>query len=271
MTAFHEQASKRSYERREAKPLKRRTLDRVVGFVSYLLILLPAVFGVLYVRAFGVNVVVGDAWTVAPLFGKWSSGTLNVLDLFRPHNEHRMFFPDTVELLLGNLTKYDNVAEMYLIQVCLLVTLVILLFAFKDNIKSAWPILFVPVSLLIFSFRQYENMLFGYQINFAFAEMFGVLALFLLYVLRRRRFDKLAFAGALGSATVASFSVLQGLFVWPAGLLQLFISPLEKPKKKVFIVLWGLVGLGEWIVYFGDYGERGGKDRLGSVARLSER
>lgn len=109
----------------------------------------------------------------------------------------------------------------------------------KDNIigSSSWLLLFVPVSFLVFSFRQYENMLFGYQINFALAEAFGVLTLFLLYVLGRRSFKKLAFVRALVSATVVSFSVLQGLFVWPAGLLQLFISPIEKPKKRVFVVL----------------------------------
>ena len=124
----------------------------------------------------------------------------------------------------------------------------------RDNvIGSSWLLLFVPVSFLVFSFRQYENMLFGYQINFALAEAFGVLTLFLLYVLGRRSFKKLAFVRALVSTTVASFSVLQGLFVWSAGLLQLlFISPIEKPKKRVF-VLWGLFGLGEWMGYFVDY------------------
>jgi hypothetical protein len=43
--------------------------------------------------------------------------------------------------------------------------------------------------------------------------------------------------------------------VWPAGLLQLLIGPLGKPKKRVFAVLWGLVGLGEWVAYFIDYKE----------------
>jgi hypothetical protein len=40
----------------------------------------------------------------------------------------------------------------------------------------------VPVAFLVFSFRQHENMLWGYQLSFAFAQTFGVLALFLLYV-----------------------------------------------------------------------------------------
>ncbi|MBV9454718.1 MAG: hypothetical protein JOZ19_11465 [Rubrobacter sp.] len=125
----------------------------------------------------------------------------------------------------------------------------------RDNVigSSSWLLLFVPVSFLVFSFRQYENMLFGYQINFALAEAFGVLALFLLYVLGRRSFKKLAFVRALVSDGRLVLCPLQGLFVWPAGLLQLFISPIEKPKKRVFVVLWGLFGLGEWVGYFVDY------------------
>ncbi len=96
-------------------------------------------------------------------------------------------------------------------------------------------------------------MLWGFQIAFAFAQTFSVLALFMLHVLERKRFKKSAFVAALGSGTIASFSVAQGLFVWPVGLLQLLIGPLEEQKKKVFIVLWGLVGLVEWVGYFVNY------------------
>ena len=241
-------------EQKEAKtPKKTKALGYAIGFFSLLLILLPAAFGVLYVHTFGVSVVYGDAWSVVPLFDKWFSGTLQVSDLWSQHNAHRSFFPNIAYILLGVLTEYNKVAEMYLIQACLFVTLVVLLLAFIDNIRirPLWLLLFVPVALLIFSLRQYKNMLNGYQINFAFTEMFGVLALFLLYLLAHRRsFRKLAFAAALASATVASYSVLAGLMVWPAGLLQLFLSPSERPRKQVYIILWGLAGVFVWVVYF---------------------
>ena len=220
--------------------------------ISFVFILLPAVFALLYVRAFGVSVVFADAWSMVRLFDKWDSGTLLISDLFAPHNEHRMFFPKGVELLLGIVTKYDTLAEMYLIQGCFLVTLVILFLAFRSNAKP-WPLLFVPISLLVFSFRQYENMLFGFQVNFAFTQTFGVLALFLLHILGRGRFKRLTFVAALGSATVASFSTAQGLFVWPVGLLQLITSPVGKRARIILIAVWGSVGLGEWVAYFTDY------------------
>jgi hypothetical protein len=190
---------------------------------------------------------------VVPLFGKWSSGMLTISDLWMQHNQHRSFFPDLVYLGLGSITNYNTMAEMYLIQACFIVTLLILLLAFADNIstQSSRLFLFIPVSLLIFSLMQYKNMLFGYQINFSFAQMFGVLALFMLYILgQRSSLRRLAFVGALMSATVASYSVLMGLFVWPAGLAQLVLGPLAKLQKWVFVALWGLVGIVEWVAFF---------------------
>jgi hypothetical protein len=246
-------AEQATREIKEAKTAQRTgILHHAIRLVSCLLILLPAALALLYVRAFGVSVVFADAWSMVPLFNKWSSGRLGISDLFAQHLEHRMFFPKSVELFLGNLTKYDNVAEMYLIQVCLLATLVILLLAFRGGTR-AWLLLFVPVSLLVFSFRQYDNMLWGYQISFAFTQTFGVLAFFLLDILRRKGLKKSAFIAAVGCGTVASFSTVQGLFVWPAGLFQLLVSPLANRARKVSIALWSLVGLGEWIAYFVDY------------------
>jgi hypothetical protein len=229
--------------------------------------LLPAAFGFLYVRAYGVSVVFSDAWSMVRLFEGWSSGTLRLSELWAPHNEHRMLFPKGVELLLGVATGYDNVAEMYVIEACFLLTLVVLLLAFVDGrgpgtarswLAGGWLLFFLPVSLLTFSLRQYENMLFGFQINFAFTQTFGVLALFLLRTSARGLLAKAAFAGALACATVAAFSTAQGLLVWPAGLLGLLLAPGGPRARPVSAALWGLVGLAEWVVYFIDYSPSGG-------------
>ena len=233
---------------------KTEVFNRLVGLASCLLVLAPAALALLYVRAFGVSVVIADAWPMTRLFDKWSSGTLHLSDLWVQHNEHRMLFPKGIELLLGGITQYDNIAEMYLIQGCFFVTLVILFLAFRESIATrSWLFLFVPVSLLIFSLRQHQNMLFGFQINFAFTQTFGVLSLFLLYVLGHSNLKKLTFVAALGSGTVASFSTVQGLLVWPVGVLPLFVSPVEKATKRAMIVVWGLIGLGEWVAYFVGY------------------
>ena len=228
------------------------TFRGVVAGVSWLLVLIPAALPYLYVRAFGVNVVFADAWDMVLVFHKFFSGRLTFADLYAQHNEHRMFFPKGAELLLGLLTRYNNVAEMYVVVSCFLITAVVLLVAFRREIGLPL-IFFVPVALLIFSFRQYENMLFGFQISFAFTQTFGVLALYLLSSSSRGNFGAYAFAAALGSATIASFSTAQGLLVWPAGLLGLLLGSGARPGKKVLLGLWGLVGVAEWVAYFVDY------------------
>src|SRR5215218_2564718 len=227
------------------------TFRRVVAGVSWLLVLIPAALPYLYVRAFGVNVVFADAWDMVLVFHKFFSSRLTFADLYAQHNEHRMFFPKGAELLLGLLTRYNNVAEMYVVVSCFLITAAVLLVAFRREIGLPL-IFFVPVALLIFSFRQYENMLWGFQISFAFTQTFGVLALYLLSS-SRGNFGAYAFAAALGSATIASFSTAQGLLVWPAGLLGQLLGSVARPGKKVLVGLWGIVGVAEWVAYFVDY------------------
>src|SRR5215211_4787608 len=252
--------------------VRTRPFERITAVVAWLFIAVPAALPYLYVHTFGVNVVFADAWDMVLVFRKWSSGRLAFADLYAQHVEHRMFFPRGAELLLGLLTRYNNVAEMYLIVSCFLVTAAVLFLAFRREIGLPL-IFFVPVGLLIFSFRQYENMLFGFQISFAFTQTFGVLALYLLSS-GRSNFGAYAFAAALGSATIASFSTAQGLLVWPAGFLGLLLGSVATSAKKVFLCIWGIVGVAEWVAYFVDYHTPRGHppllDALGHIGTVPE-
>jgi hypothetical protein len=138
-----------------------------VNLVSSLLILLPAAAALLYVRSFGVSVAHHDQWDFVPFLDKLFSGTLSVWDLFGQHNEHRLFFPWVVMLLLAVLTEHNNVAEMYLSQAFLVVTLIVLLLVFRDSTGSKLKLLlFVPIAFLIFGLRQHEIMLFGFNVQY---------------------------------------------------------------------------------------------------------
>jgi hypothetical protein len=204
----------------------------------------------LYVRLFGVDITFGDAWTMVPLFEKLSLGTLDFGDLWRPHWEHRVLFPRIALLLVGVATGWNNVVVMYLNQACFLVTVIVLFLAFRGGGARPGLLLFVPVPFLVLNLAQYFNVFHSFQLALVFAQVFGVLALYLLYLSGGRGLRRLAFTGALASGVVASFSLGSGLFVWPAGFLQLLISPVGKTTKRVFLVVWGLVGGASWILYF---------------------
>src|SRR5215204_258602 len=233
---------------------KETLLGGAIWALGWLLILLPVALAFLFVYLYGVTVVHVDQWEIIPRFEKLSLGTLGVSDLFAPHNQHRMLFPWIIMLGLGTITKYNNVAEMYFTLACFLGMLTALILVFRGSIKPRLPFLlpvfFVPIAFLVFSLIQHENMLWGFQLQFGLVQVSSVLALCLLYFSGYERLRKLVFPAALTSATVATFSAASGLFVWWVGLLQLLIGPVEKPTKKWLVGAWGLIGVGEWIVYF---------------------
>ena len=143
---------------------------------------------------------------------------------------------------------------MYVIEASFLAALAALALAMRRTLgKDALPLLPL-VTYLVFSFRQSETMLLGFNISFAFVEAFGVAAIALLWVsgLSFGRRQIAAFAGALAAATVAAYSSSQGLAVWPAGLVALWLAAGYRQRKRQ-IALWSLVGIGEWVLYFNGY------------------
>ena len=137
-----------------------------------------------------------------------SSGELKAAHLWVQLNAHRIFVPRVLILLLGTVTKWNTVAEMYVTQTLLLVTLLVLFVAFNGSIRSRHRLLlFAPVSFLVFSLRQAEVMLLGLLMQFALVLAFAVLAFYFLQALRGENpWSKLAFPAALASATLATLS-----------------------------------------------------------------
>ena len=156
------------------------TGNRVVRYLPYILILLAVLSGFSYVYAYGTNLFWGDDWCVRPsLLAHYADGTLSVAELWQQHNEHRIFFPKLVMLGLGVLTRGNVLADMYFSEVLLLAILVIFLIACRRQLAGDWAIwLMVPIAFLVFSVRQFENMLWGFQIAFIMVVAAGAERLF---------------------------------------------------------------------------------------------
>lgn len=216
---------------------------------AVVLLLFPPALGFLYVWLFGVNVVYGDEWRIAILFDK-----PNLARLWVQLNEHRIFIPKVVILSLGSLTQWNTVAEMYVTQTLLLVTLFVLFVAFDGSIRSRWKLTLVaPVAFLVFSFRQGATMLMGLLMQFVLVLTFAVLAFYFLRALGCDTSRKLLFPAALASAALASLSSAHGLLVWPVGLVQLLVGQLRRRTKWFLVGAWSLLGVAEWLVYFLGY------------------
>jgi hypothetical protein len=246
----------------EANTPRNTRLSLAVKVAGVIGVCIPVALAFLYVNRFGVNVPYHDQWAEFPLFNRLFHDKLSFEILFSLHNEHRIFFPRLVMLGLGMLTAYNTVAEMYFIQVCAVLSLVIFWLAFLGSWGAAARyrvLLFIPVAFMLFSLRQYSSMLQGIQIVVAMTQTCAVLAFLCVYICRSERFIKVALPVAIVSATVASFSFLQGLFVWPVGLAQLLITPVRRPVKRVLVAVWAVFGVVEWALYFYGFSSNGGR------------
>jgi hypothetical protein len=220
---------------------------RVMAF----LLIVPAAVLLYYIKLFGVNVIFWDEWEIVPLIQKAMSGTLSFSDLFAQHNEHRILFPRIAILAIGGLTRYNTVALMFFswILICLTGSIIFCVYRKKFSLSSYPKILiFLPVSFLLFNFRQYESILWGFTCQI-YLMLFGVVATFSLLEMSKK--IDFWFVLCFLSAILASFSFSVGLLVWPVGLLQILISGKKKDLWKS--LLWSSVGLIVFVSYLYGY------------------
>jgi hypothetical protein len=222
----------------------------VVRIVWIIILALPPLALLLYVHNFGRNTFFWDDFDLVPLIEKMAKGTLTVSDLFAQHNEHRQLFPYAVILIIGGVTQYNTLALMYFSWALIVLTSVVLFLAYWHSTWSAgsrWVVLtFLPVEMLLFSFRQYESILWAFTSEI-YVMIFAVLVALTLLGMSKK-LDHL-FVLSILSAIVASFSFAVGMAVWPAGLVQI-LDVRTKFKKSL---LWCVSGSITVACYFIGY------------------
>jgi hypothetical protein len=181
------------------------------------LIILPVILDIFFIKLYGVNVPYMDQWVFVPLIDKFYNSNLDFNDFFAQHNEHRLPFARIIMLISMYFTHYNNVAEMYISCGIASLTLFMLFLLYKQQfgLSRSSLIGFIPVSWLLFDFRQYDNILLGFTIHIYLA-IFGLIAA--IYSLKNaRKIDRMFVLAILGGV-LSSFSFLTGLLIWPLGL-----------------------------------------------------
>ncbi len=186
----------------------------LVGFA------IPAVSYLWMIHADGVNVINADQWDDVALIGHAYAGTLHLSTLWAQHNENRIFFPNLIVLALAYSTHFNVVTEEYLSALMLFGATALVICAHKRRSPGRRWIWYCPVAFLLLSLAQAVNALWGFQMAWYLVLLMVVLALFLL---DQEPLRWPVFAGAIAAAVIASFSSLQGLLVWPAGLLLIYL------------------------------------------------
>jgi len=193
------------------------------GLLIFLLLMVPPVLLLIFIRLYGVNVLYGDDWAFVLVIEKLHAGNLTFGDLNGLHNEHRMLFPNLIMLLLVYLTDYNTIAAMYFSWGLVLIESILIFHMFRQDFGDSMSSLlkFLPVCWLLFSFRQFECILWslvGVQI---YLSALGFVAS--IYLLAKS--DRLPLVGALCAGIISSFSFANGLLVWPVGLIFLWPGP----------------------------------------------
>jgi hypothetical protein len=179
----------------------------------------PAVVYVAFVAHFAVNALFWDDWTVVPLANAAVHGHLTIGQLWQQHNENRLLLPYLVLSAFGRFDHLNLRAVMFvdaLVYACTWLAFVHLYRRYAGRRLGIVPALLV--GFVWFGFQDWENALWGFQL--AWFLIVGLLMLMLLALsVRRLGPHHVALAGACAFA--ASVSSLQGLLLWPIGLLCL--------------------------------------------------
>lgn len=170
-----------------------------------------------YLARYAANGVFWDEWNWVEMLRRSDAGTLTLSGVWFQHNESRMFFPNIIAIVLGNATGFNDTAFMFLGAILLVAAVLLLIFACRRELL-AHPLAYVPAMFLFFSLAQYENTLWGFQ--FAWFLVAACICGVLLF-LTAPHVSVLRLLVAIAIGVVASYSLLQGLEIWVAGLLAL--------------------------------------------------
>jgi len=231
---------------------------RGINAIAWVLIGGSAVALLLFVALYGVNGPYWDHVNSAEIFYRWDKHEFTFEYLFRQHNEHRIAAPRLVILALGSLTRWHNRPEMYLHWALMCATAFVVFGAFSKELagRGRALLLFVPMMFLLVSPRSYEALL-----GDGFPHYLSIL--FIILAWRILAFSPPTIgnlAAAIGCGLITSFSIANGLLVWPLGLALLLANLRARAREPNILLraaIWTAAGVLVYAFYFHGYTDPG--------------
>ena len=217
-----------------ARAAEDRTIDRLLLAAAWALPVL--VLGL--VLRLGVNVPFSDEWDFIPYVFHAQNGTLTLDELWRQHNEHRMFFASLMVLALAKLGGWNLIREEVVsVLLCAAVQCVLWRLVRRTLPPAATPIAFAAMALALWNTGQAENFAMGLQMGWWLLLLCVVVVAWRLCAAPRRPRD-IIIAGV--AATVASYCSELGLLAWAVGAVAIALS--EGPRRAALAgwFVWGV-------------------------------
>jgi hypothetical protein len=197
-----------------------------------------------YAVFFSVDVVTKDIWDEVPLIGKYHDGSLSLMDFFGYQNEHRIAVHTSFAFLLNLISKYNMkwqvVSVIFLVFGCFWICMKALLHDFKFE-RSTLVFLLFP--FLVFSMKP-QTVVFLPDLCRVFVVLFAMASFYL--IAKGSRLSIIA-------GFLSSFSIVSGLLIWPAGLIQILLLGNDSGSKKRKIVtagIWSVSAVFCFLLYF---------------------
>jgi hypothetical protein len=195
------------------------------------------------IHRYAMNVTYYDQWADVALIRRAHDGTLTLGALWGQYNENRILFPNLVVLLVYYTTHYNVVVEDYLSGVAMCGSAAFVVLTHRRRSPGMPVIAYVPVALVLLSAAVTTDALDPFDFSWCLALLaFGAT----LYIVDRPRLTWLSLAAAIATAVVGSYSTLQGLLIWPAVLVLLWL----RRRSWAAIGTWVASMAATTVVYF---------------------
>ncbi|HOK08249.1 MAG TPA: hypothetical protein PLT82_08520 [Candidatus Hydrogenedens sp.] len=237
--------------------------------ILFLLVIFPIVVLCFLIWKYGYRFPYWDEILYLSLFDKLNQGTLKFWELFAQQNDHRPFLPRIITLFLAKITSWNELSILYFNVFLVILSFLILFYIIilpqkqgihyngEDNRKPGDFSRLLQVfsasliSLLMFSWVQMENWVWGLQLMMFLTNF---LYICLLSILTIYKLNLLTLCISIIIAIFASFSFANGLLIWVTALPLLIYKYFNQEKKNPFLILiWILSGVGVLAFYFSNY------------------
>jgi len=219
---------------------------RLVNVLTVLGFGLPIVVYFWMVHRYSLNVIVSDQLSDMTPIGNSYTHLFDWSSLWAQHNENRIFFPNMIVVVLAHTTRFNVQIEEYLSGGMLVASTALIIWSHKRRSPATPWLYYCPVALLALSVVQYGNTLWGFQM----AWFLILLALATTVALIDRvTLTWLSMTGAIVAAVIGSFSSVQGLLIWPAGLVLLY----HRRRSLRAAVVWMVAAVASVIIYFRNF------------------
>ncbi len=209
----------------------------VVGFG------LPIAGYLWFIVHYGVNVPYQDGWSDITVIHQCYSHLFTCGALWTQHNENRILFPNLIVVILAHTTHFNIRVEEFLSGLMLIAATFLLIHAHKRRSPNLPWLYYCPVVILACSLVQSGATLWGFQL----AWYLVLLSLaFVVVLLDRDELGAYTLAVAISAGVIGSFSSLQGLLIWPLGLVLIFY----RRRARFVVTAWIIAACATTAVYY---------------------